>query len=123
MFKALDIDLEAMPEDNKEQSSYGGRTYARTGGVSEAVRITLERIAPGRTIEFKAIQADGVTECKELLDKIKSGSLEANFIEGMGCEGGCVGGPRANVDAAEGRRCVKNTGTEHPLQTQLTILT
>lgn len=110
VFKALDIDLEAMPEDNKEQSSYGGRTYARTGGVSEAVRITLERIAPGRTIEFKAIQADGVTECKELLDKIKSGSLEANFIEGMGCEGGCVGGPRANVDAAEGRRCVEEYG-------------
>ena len=43
VFRALGIDLERMPEDNKEQSSSGGRTYARTGGVSEAVRITLER--------------------------------------------------------------------------------
>lgn len=111
VFRALNIDLERMPEDSKEQSSSGGRTYARTGGVSEAVRITLERIAPGRTVEFKAIQADGVTECKELLDKIKSGSLEANFIEGMGCEGGCVGGPRTNIDTAEGRRRVEEYGS------------
>ena len=111
VFRALDIDLERMPEDNKEQSSSGGRTYARTGGVSEAVRVTLERIAPGRTVEFKAIQANGVTECKELLDKIKSGSLEANFIEGMGCEGGCVGGPRTNIDTAEGRKCVEEYGS------------
>lgn len=110
VFKALEIDLELLPEDNKEQSSYGGRTYARTGGVSQAVRITLERIAPDRTIEFKAIQADGVAECKKLLDRIKSGKLEANFIEGMGCQGGCVGGPRTNMDAAEGRQCVEEYG-------------
>lgn len=110
VFRALDIDLERMPEDNKEQSSSGGRTYARTGGVSEAVRITLERIAPERTIEFKAIQADGVAECKELLDSIKEGRLDANFIEGMGCGGGCVGGPRTNIDTAEGRRCVEEYG-------------
>jgi iron only hydrogenase large subunit-like protein len=110
VFRALELDLESMPEDSKDQSSYGGRTYARTGGVSEAVRITLERIAPDRTVEFRAIQADGVAECKKMLDRIKSGSLEANFIEGMGCEGGCVGGPRTNIDAVEGRRCVEEYG-------------
>ena len=110
VFRALEIDLESLPEDNKEQSSSGGRTYARTGGVSEAVRITLERIAPDRTVEFKAVQADGVSQCKDLLDSIKSGKLYANFIEGMGCEGGCVGGPRANLDAKEGRQCVEEYG-------------
>jgi iron only hydrogenase large subunit-like protein len=114
VFKALEIDLKSLPDDNKEQSSYGGRTYARTGGVSQAVETTLERIAPGRTVKFKAIQADGVGECKKLLDSIKSGKVEANFIEGMGCKGGCVGGPRANMEPEEGKRCVEEYGHKAP---------
>jgi iron only hydrogenase large subunit-like protein len=111
VFNALEIDLKSLPDDSKEQSSVGGRTYARTGGVSEAVRITLERIAPDRTVKFKAIQADGVAECKKLLDKIKSGKIDANFIEGMGCKGGCVGGPRTNIQANEGKKCIEEYGS------------
>jgi iron only hydrogenase large subunit-like protein len=29
----------------------------------------------------------------------------------MGCEGGCVGGPRTNIDTAEGRKCVEEYGS------------
>jgi iron only hydrogenase large subunit-like protein len=112
VFQALGIDLSRMPDDNKEQSSLGGRTYARTGGVSRAVEITLDRIAPRRSVKFKAIQADGVAECKKLLESIKEGRIEANFIEGMGCEGGCVGGPKRNREVAEGTECVEEYGRQ-----------
>jgi len=36
---------------------------------------------------------DGLAECKKLLTITKSGKLKQNFIEGMACKGGCVGGP------------------------------
>lgn len=101
VFKALEIELHSMPDDHKEQSSLGGRIYGRTGGVSESVEMVVKRIM-GESIDFRAVQADGVKACKEILDKLKANELEANFIEGMGCKGGCVGGPRSilNIDRA-----------------------
>ncbi|QTL99024.1 iron hydrogenase [Iocasia frigidifontis] len=112
IFQALTIDLTTLEEDNKEQSSYGGRVYARTGGVSEAVKITVERINPDRRLKFKARQADGVKDCKKLLDDIINGNIEANFIEGMGCKGGCVGGPKRNINIDKGRIQVNKYGEQ-----------
>lgn len=101
VFKALEIDLVSMPNDHKEQSSLGGRIYGRTGGVSKSVEMVVKRLM-GETVDFRPIQADGVKACKEILDKLKENLLEANFVEGMGCKGGCVGGPRSvlNIDSA-----------------------
>ena len=36
---------------------------------------------------------DGLAECRKLLTMTKVGKLKQNFIEGMACQGGCVGGP------------------------------
>jgi iron only hydrogenase large subunit-like protein len=101
VFKALEIDLNSMPDDHKEQSSFGGRIYGRTGGVSKSVEMVVKRLA-GDAIDFRPIQADGVKACKEVLDKLRANELEANFVEGMGCKGGCVGGPRSilSIDGA-----------------------
>ena len=33
-------------------------------------------------------------------------NVDANFIEGMGCVGGCVGGPKAIIPRDEGREHV-----------------
>lgn len=115
IFKAVDIDLSAMPDEQHEQSSTGGRIYARTGGVSKAVEMSLNRI--GHTgIEFNAVQVDGVKSCKEMLDKLKNGVVEANFIEGMGCAGGCVGGPRANIEVEKATELVNKYGDESQFQ-------
>ena len=36
--------------------------------------------------------------CKAMLEDLKSGAFGTNFWEGMGCEGGCVGGPKILTD-------------------------
>ena len=59
VFQKMSIDPSALPEDMRDHSSRGGRIYARTGGVSEAVQDTLNRLKPERNIKLKAIQADG----------------------------------------------------------------
>lgn len=110
IFTAMGIDPAAMPEDQSEHSSTAGRIYARTGGVSQAVAATLERLRPDRAIKIKAVQANGVAECKKLLSRLLAGELEANFFEGMGCAGGCVGGPRALLPADRATQLVNDYG-------------
>lgn len=102
MFEAFELDLSQMEDDPREHSSKTGRIYARTGGVSEAVRNTVALLNPNRAIAVKAQQADGVPACREMLNMLKEGKLTANFLEGMGCEGGCVGGPKAILSREEG---------------------
>ena len=92
---------EECADDEKDHSSAMGRIYARAGGVSEAVKSTLQRISPNRYIPLREVKAAGVPECRELLKNI--GSIKANFVEGMGCVGGCVGGPRILKDREIGR--------------------
>ena len=48
------------------------------------------------------MQADGGKACKQMIEAIQEGKTEANFFEGMGCVGGCVGGPRALLPREEG---------------------
>ena len=98
LFAAARIDAGEIPADLREHSSFAGRIYAVSKGVSEAVAVTLDRIRPDKPIRVKAVQADGVPECKRLLDDLERGVIKANFLEGMGCAGGCVGGPRALID-------------------------
>ena len=107
IFSAAGIEPSSFEEDLRDHSSASGRLYARTGGVSEAVAATLERLRPGRPIPVKSRQADGVPACKQMLSEVMEGHADANFIEGMGCVGGCVGGPRALISHEEGAKNVK----------------
>jgi iron only hydrogenase large subunit-like protein len=86
-----------------EYASRGGRLYARAGGVSTAVSEAVAELYPGKAGLFKSTAADGVPACKALLERAKSGQVEASFIEGMGCVGGCVGGPKAILPREAGR--------------------
>ncbi len=112
IFRAVGIDPETLEEDPSEHSSKAGRIYGRTGGVSQAVTEVFERLRPGRTIQLRAVQADGIPECKQLLKDIMAGLTEANFMEGMGCRGGCVGGPKAILNASDGTTNVNEYGDE-----------
>jgi len=98
IFEAAKIDSSQIQSDVREHSSHAGRIYAVASGVSRAVYLTLKKLRPDKSIQVKALTASGVAECKELLSKLNDGSVHANFIEGMGCVGGCVGGPRSLIN-------------------------
>jgi len=118
IFNALDIHPEQLPGEEKDQASLGGRIYARTGGVSFSVKTVVNRLEPRRVIKLKAKKVDGVRNCKELLEALSSGKdVNANFIEGMGCEGGCVGGPRTNVDKEISAKIVNEYGEDSLIMT------
>ena len=119
LFEATGVKPEEFAEDEKEHSSMAGRIYARTGGVSEAVRKTVAQLNPERKIMVRPKQADGVKACKQMIEEIKNGESTANFYEGMACEGGCVGGPRALISKDEARELVNHYGEEALYQTPL----
>lgn len=112
LFQLMNIHPETFEEDQRDHSSRAGRIYARTSGVSEAVQLTLDRLRPGREIPLKAMQADGVANCRNLLKDVAEGKVHANFIEGMGCRGGCVGGPKSLIDKDKAREAVERYGDE-----------
>ena len=101
IFEMTGINPEEEEEDLRDHSSTAGRIYARAGGVSKAVESTLNRLRPNRPIPLTAEKADGVPACRALLAKIMEGRIDSNFIEGMGCVGGCVGGPKALISKEE----------------------
>ena len=118
IFKALDINLAELPSDEKDQASFAGRVYARTGGVSFSVKTVVNRIAPRRLVKLRAKKVDGVKECKQILeDLLAAKEREANFVEGMGCDGGCVGGPRTNIDTDKATKIVNEYGEDSLIMT------
>jgi iron only hydrogenase large subunit-like protein len=120
IFEAIEIDLKDLPEDEKDHASFAGRVYARTGGVSLSVKTVVNRIAPGRLIRLKAKKVHGVKACKAVLNELKSGKdIGANFIEGMGCEGGCVGGPKTNIEVDKATQFVNEYGEESLIMTPM----
>lgn len=119
IFEFAKINPEDMKESERDHSSRAGRIYARTGGVSEAVKSTIERLDPHRKISIKTAQANGVAECKKMINRILEGEIDANFYEGMGCIEGCVGGPKVMIDRDEGRIHVNEYGDEATYKTPI----
>ena len=104
IFDAFEIDFSQIEPDESEHSAAAGRMYARTGGVSQAVKESLEKIHG--EYELRPVCACGVKECKNLLQKILDGEAEGNFFEGMACPGGCVGGPKSNIELEKATKLV-----------------
>ncbi|MCQ2459743.1 MAG: 4Fe-4S dicluster domain-containing protein [Ruminococcus sp.] len=90
LIDSKDIDLTQLDEDVLDNASYFGRIFARSGGLSDAVAEALKE----QNIEFdlKANVCDGIEACRTALLKKNKNLLDANFIEGMACTGGCIGG-------------------------------
>ena len=90
LYDSKDIDITALTEEPLDNASYYGRIFARSGGLSDAVAQTLKE----QNISFplKPAVCDGIEECRTALLKAGKNVLDANFIEGMACIGGCIGG-------------------------------
>ncbi len=106
IFSATGVDPSDQPDEENAQASWGGRVYGRTGGVSAAVAATLAKLIPRRAEKFAARQVDGIPDCTKILEELKAGNFAANFVEGMACKGGCVGGPGRILTPEEGTRQV-----------------
>ena len=90
MIDASEIIIEECEEGHLNNASFFGRIFARTGGLSNAIEHVIKE--EGINVEFKPISCDGLEECDKALKLAKFGKLENNFIEGMACKGGCIGG-------------------------------
>ncbi|MBR5230732.1 MAG: 4Fe-4S dicluster domain-containing protein [Clostridia bacterium] len=85
-----DLDLSVLEEGVLDNASCFGRIFARSGGLSEAVSQALKE----QNIDFTVnpLVCDGIEECRVALLKKQRNLLKENFIEGMACQGGCIGG-------------------------------
>ena len=90
LIDSKDIDVTKLPESGMDQASACGRKFARSGGVAEAVKAALQERGSG--FEVRAVSCSGLDEIRTALLKKSRGALDANFIEGMACAGGCIGG-------------------------------
>ena len=50
------------------------------------------------------MKRNGAAECKKAPFAMKVGKLPADFVEGMACVGGCVGGPSKHKTEPEAKK-------------------
>ena len=86
-----DVELTTLEETPLDNASYFGRIFARIGGLSEAVVQSLKE--QNINFDVKSEMCDGIDNIKKALQKMKRGNADFNFLEGMACLGGCIGGP------------------------------
>jgi [FeFe] hydrogenase (group B1/B3) len=91
LFYAKDIEPSELPETEINQASSFGRSFAYSGGVSAALSNHLSGL--NADLDPEVTICNGATECNKTLQGIKSGSIKTNFVEGMICQKGCIGGP------------------------------
>lgn len=110
LFDSRDIDITALSEGVLDNASYFGRIFARSGGLSDAVAQGLKE----QNIDFdlKAVPCDGIEECKKALLLKSKNVLDGNFIEGMACVGGCIGGAGCLTHGPKDKAEVDNYGRE-----------
>ena len=102
MMRAKDVELE--PEENdSQQASVFGKRFGNGGGVTKAVLEAMQEKGADTSV-FDVCVCDGADECKKALLLLKLGKLPQDFVEGMACTGGCVGGPSRHNDINPSKR-------------------
>lgn len=138
MIKRAGILFDQLPDekfDNPMGESTGAAViFGATGGVMEAALRTAAEWVGGKpldNVEFKEVRgiegvkeasyqigdltvnvavASGLANAKKVLEKVKSGEANYQFIEIMGCPGGCVNGGGQPVQPASVRNFVNLKG-------------
>lgn len=111
LFDSRDIDITTLEEGVLDNASYFGRIFARCGGLSDAV---AEALKEQNITDFnlKPIACDGIEACRTALLKKSKNVLDANFIEGMACIGGCIGGAGCLTHGEKNKAEVDKYGKE-----------
>ena len=111
LFDSRDIEIMDLPEGILDNASYYGRIFARSGGLSDAVSQALKEQGK-EDFELKSCVCDGIEACRTALLKKSKNVLDANFIEGMACLGGCIGGAGCLTHGEKNKNEVDKYGKE-----------
>ncbi len=121
MFEAKEVDfnsLESKPVPNS--ASADGRGFAVSGGVAAAVVNCIKHTHPD--LDVKVEYAEGLDNCRKMLQLAKAGKYNGYLLEGMGCPGGCVGGAGTvqliNQAANEVAKIKKSTQKSHAYESE-----
>ena len=91
LFDSRYIEITELEEVELNEASYFGRIFARSGGLSDAIVEGLKELNE-ENFTFQPVVCSGIDACRVALLKLSKNVLPGNFIEGMACEGGCIGG-------------------------------
>ena len=110
LFDSRDLDLSSLEEGVLDNASYFGRIFARSGGLTDAAAQAMKE----QNIDFdiKPVVCDGIEACRMALLKLNKGVLDGNFIEGMACIGGCIGGAGCLTHGEKNKAEVDKYGRE-----------
>jgi len=132
MIKESGIDFAALPAEEYDApfgiSTGAGVIFGSSGGVMEAALRTVAEVVTGKTLEsidFKEVRglagikeaavpigdltvkiavANTLSNARIMMDKIRAGEADYQFIEIMACPGGCIGGGGQPVPVCEETR-------------------
>lgn len=110
LFDSREFDITNLEENVLDNASYYGRIFARSGGLTDAAAQALKE--QNIDFEIKPEVCDGIEACKVALLKKSKNVLTANFIEGMACEGGCIGGAGCLTHGEKNKADVDKYGKE-----------
>jgi [FeFe] hydrogenase (group B1/B3) len=88
---AYGINISQCEDTKLDNASQFGRLFARSGGVKAAITQVLKEKGM-EDAEFRPIACNGIEEVDRALRLLKAGRNAFNFMEGMACVGGCIGG-------------------------------
>lgn len=118
LIDSRDIDIQSLDEELLDNASYFGRIFARSGGLADAVAEGLkEHNIDESQFKLNAVSCDGIEACRAALLKASKGIGDVNFIEGMACTGGCIGGAGCLTHGEKNKAEVDKYGHEATEQT------
>ena len=110
LFDSCDMEITSLEEDVLDNASYFGRIFARSGGLTDAVTEAVKE--QNLEVDFKPVVCDGIEACRVALLKKSKNVLDDNFIEGMACTGGCIGGAGCLTHGEKNKAEVDKYGRE-----------
>ena len=112
LFDSRDLDITTLEEGVLNNASYYGRIFARSGGLADAVQQALKEQNLDEKHIYDPISCDGIEACRVALLKASKGVRPNNFVEGMACSGGCIGGAGCLTHGEKNKSDVDKYGME-----------
>lgn len=109
LLDAKNIDVSSLKGESLDNASYFGRIFARSGGLAVAAGQAMKEQGL-LDFDYKPLVCNGIQECRTALLKASKNVLAENFIEGMACENGCIGGAACLTHGPKNKLEVDNYG-------------